>query len=91
MTRQAPAPATAPSVAPPSDTQQAQAVVSTWLAAHPGLQALSVSVAGGIATIDLAGPDPAQVTPDLRAALTAQLGPGVQIVIQFAQLKALTP
>ena len=91
VTWRTPAPATAPSAAPASDTQKAQAAVSSWLAAHPGLQALGVSVAGGIATIDLAGTDPAQVTPDLRAALTAQLGPGITIVIRFAQLKTLTP
>ena len=84
-------PATAPSAAPASDTQKAQAAVSSWLATHPGLQALGVSVAGGIATIDLAGTDPAQVTPGLWAALTARLGPDVTIVIRFAQLKTLTP
>ena len=91
VTWRTPAPATAPSAVPASDAQKAQAAVSDWLAAHPGLQALGVSVAGGIATIDLAGTDPAQVTPDLRAALTAQLGPGATIVIRFAQLKTLTP
>lgn len=84
-------PATAPAASPPSDTQKARAAVTGWLAAHPGLQVLGVSVAGGIATIDLAGTDPAQVTPDLRAALAAQLGPDVTIAIRFAQLKALTP
>ena len=91
VTWRTPSPATAPSAAPASDTQKAQAAVSDWLAAHPGLQALGVSVAGGTATIDLAGTDPAQVTPGLRAALTAQLGPDVTIVIRFAQLKTLTP
>ena len=48
-------------------------------------------MAGGTATIDLAGADPAQVTPGLRTALQAQLGPDVKIVIRFAELKAITP
>jgi hypothetical protein len=76
---------------PASGDQQARAVVTTWLASHPGLEILGVSVAGGTATIDLAGADPAQVTPDLRTALQAQLGPDVKIVIRFAELKVLTP
>ena len=76
---------------PGSDAQQARAVVTKWLTSHPGLEILGVSVAGGTATIDLAGADPAQVTPDLRTALQAQLGTNIKIVIRFAELKALTP
>ena len=86
----APTPA-ASTASPASGTQQARAVVTTWLASHPGLEILGVTVAGGTATIDLAGADPAQVTPDLRTALQAQLGPDVKIVIRFAELKAITP
>ena len=91
VTWRTPSPATALAAGPASGTQNAQAAVSDWLATHPGLQDLGVSVADGIATIDLAGTDPAQVTPDLRAPLTARLGPGITIVIRFAQLKELTP
>lgn len=86
-----PAPATAPTPGPASDTQQAQAVVSTWLTTHPGIQVLGVSVANNVATIDLAGDDQAQVTPDLWTALSDQLGPDIQIVIRFAKLNALKP
>ena len=86
----APAPA-ASTASPASGAQQAQNVVTTWLASHPGLEILGVTVAGGTATIDLAGADPAQVTPGLRTALQAQLGPDVKIVIRFAELKAITP
>ena len=57
----------------------------------PALRILSVWLAGGTVTIDLAGADPAQVTPDLRTALQDQLGPDVKIVIRFAELKLLTP
>ena len=86
----APTPA-ASTGSPASGDRQAQNVVTTWLASHPGLEILGVTVAGGTATIDLAGADPAQVTPDLRTALQAQLGPDVKIVIRFAELKAITP
>jgi uncharacterized hydrophobic protein (TIGR00271 family) len=84
-------PVSAPAASPASDTQKAQAAVSDWLASHPGLQVLDISVTGGVATIDLAGTDPSQVTPSLWTALKVQLGPDVTIVIRFAQLKALTP
>ena len=92
--RASPVPATqtpAPSTGSTPSAQQARAIVTKWLAARPGLDLLSVSLAGGTATIDLAGTDPAQVTPALRTALQAQLGPSVKIAIRFARLKALTP
>jgi hypothetical protein len=62
-----------------------------WLASHPDLELLGVSMAGGTATVDLAGADPAQVTPDLRTALRAKLGPDVSIVTRLAELKVPTP
>jgi hypothetical protein len=86
----APTPA-ASTASPASSAQQARAVVTGWRASHPGLEILGVSQAGSTATIDLAGADPAQVTPDLRTALQAQLGPDVKIVIRFAELKVITP
>jgi hypothetical protein len=88
---QATSPATAPAASPATGTRKARAAVSDWLAANPGPEILSVTVTGGTATVDLAGPDPSQVTPGLWTALENQLGPGVQIVIRFAQLKVLTP
>ena len=81
----------APAAAPASDVQKARVALNDWLATHPGLQVLGVSVAGGSATIDLAGPDPALVTAGLRDALAARLGPDVTIVFRFAQLKTITP
>jgi hypothetical protein len=84
-------PVTAPAAGPATDAQKARAAVTDWLAANPGPEILSVTVAGGTATIDLAGPDPSQVTAGLWTALQAQLGPGTTIVICFAQLKTLTP
>jgi uncharacterized hydrophobic protein (TIGR00271 family) len=84
-------PVTAPAAGPATDTQKARAAVTDWLAANPGPEILSVTVAGGTATIDLAGADPSQVTAGLRTALQAQLGPETTIVIRFAQLKTLTP
>ena len=76
---------------PPSGAQQAQTVVATWLSSHPGLDLLDVSLADGIATIDLAGTQPSQVTADLRTALEAKLGPDVTIVIRFTRLTVPTP
>jgi hypothetical protein len=84
-------PSAPPPASPATDTQKARAAVTDWLAANPGPEILSVTVAGGTATIDLAGPDPSQVAAGLWTALQAQLGPGTTIVIRFAQLKILTP
>lgn len=75
----------------PSGVQQARAVVSSWLAKHPGLALLGVSLADGTATIDLAGTSPSQVTSSLRTALKAHLGPDTTIVLRFAQLTTLKP
>ena len=86
-----PATQTPASTASPPSAQQARAVVTKWLTAHPGLDLLGVSLTGGTAIVNLAGTDPAQVTPALRTALQAQLGPNGKIVIRFARLKALTP
>jgi hypothetical protein len=81
----------APAAAPASDAQKAKAALTDWLAAHPGLQVLGVAADGGTITIDLAGTDPAQITPGLREALSARLGPEVPLMFRLAQLKAITP
>jgi hypothetical protein len=84
------APATIPSAAPVSDTQKARIAVEGWLAAHPGLQLLGVSEAGSTVTVDLVGTSPAQVTPSLQQAVSAQLGPEVTIAFRLAQLTPVT-
>lgn len=69
----------------------AQAVVVRWLAEHPGVDLLGVTQTAGLATVDLAGTDPALVTPDLRAALATALGPDVAVEIRFARLETIGP
>ena len=90
VTWRTPAPATVPSAAPVSDTQKARTALDGWLAANPGLEVLGVSEAGGAVTIDLAGTSPAQVTPGLQQAVSAQLGPDVTVAFRFARLTPVT-
>jgi uncharacterized hydrophobic protein (TIGR00271 family) len=70
---------------------QARAVVTTWLAKHPGVQLLGVSATGDIATVDLAGTSQSQVTANLWTDLKAKLGTKVTIDVRFAKLTTLKP
>ncbi|HUY29374.1 MAG TPA: DUF389 domain-containing protein [Acidimicrobiales bacterium] len=73
----------------PTSGDAARATVETWLAAHPGVELLGILQSGASTTVDLAGSDPALVTPDLRAALASALGPYEGIVIRFARLQVI--
>lgn len=91
VTWRAETPATVPSAAPVSAADEARAALAGWIAAHPGLEVLGVSAAGGTVTIDLAGTSPGQVTTGLQQAVSGALGPGSAIVFRFAQLTPVTP
>jgi uncharacterized hydrophobic protein (TIGR00271 family) len=71
-------------------TEIARSTFETWSQSHPGVDLLGLSLAGGVATIDLAGGGRSLVTADLRRALASALGPDVQVVIRFVRLRTLS-
>ncbi|MDQ6727746.1 MAG: DUF389 domain-containing protein, partial [Actinomycetota bacterium] len=74
----------------PSDASlRARQAVDSWARAHPDVAVLRVTVAGGVATVDVAGPDP---LPDLATLIAGvRAAAGTTAVVRLAPLRQVSP